>query len=60
MLYILNIDKNDDYFYVFLVDIHCPPELHDEHEESPLLCDHEIPPGYNVKKIMATFYDKNN
>ena len=46
--------------FVFLVDIHCPPELHDEREELPLLCNQEKAPGYNVKKIMATFYDKNN
>ena len=57
---ILNIDKNGDYFYVFFVDIHGPPELHDEHEELPVLCNQEKAPGYNVKKIVATFCDKNN
>ena len=56
--YILNLDKNGDYFYVFVVDINYLLELYDEHEEFLLLCDQEIPPKDNVKKIMSTLYNK--
>ena len=56
--YILNLNPNDKYFYVFVVDIICPEELHDTFEKFPLLTDHEISPGDNTIKLMATLNDK--
>ena len=51
---------NEKYFYIFVADIHYPKKIHDRDFECPLLCDHEIPQGDNVKKLMPTFYCKKN
>ena len=53
--YALNIDKSGNGFYAFLVDIHYPSDSYDEHEELPLLCNQETPPGNNVKKYYFFF-----
>ena len=56
--YILNLNPNGKYFYVFVADIICPEELHDNFDTFPLLTDHEISPGDNTIKLMATLNDK--
>ena len=35
--YILNLDPNGDYCYIFNVDFHYPKKLHDRDFESPIL-----------------------
>ena len=56
--HILNLDPNGKYFYVLVLDISCPEELHDTFEGFPLLVNHETPPGDKTKKPMATLGDK--
>ena len=58
--YIMNININGDYFYVFVVDIDYPKELHDEHEEFPLLVDQRTPPNDKVRKLISDLCNKKN
>ena len=58
--HIMNIDTTCNYFYVFVVDIDYPKELHDEHEELPLLVDQKTPPNHKVKKLISDLSDKKN
>ena len=58
--YILNLDPNGGYCYIFNVDLHYPKKLRDRDFEFPLLCDHSAPPGQNAKKLMSTLYYKEN
>ena len=48
--------------FIFLLQIYIikKKKKHDRDFECPLLCDHEIPEGDNVKKLMPTFYCKKN
>ncbi|KAL4107222.1 hypothetical protein QTP88_017605 [Uroleucon formosanum] len=45
---------------VYEVDISYPQHLHDQHSNLPLLPQNGIPPGSEVKKLMATFHQKRN
>ena len=58
--YILNLDPNGEYCYIFVVDIHYPSKLHDRDFEFPILCDKLIPSSDKIKKLMSTFHDKEN
>ena len=58
--HILNLDPYGDYCYIFVVDIHYPSKLYDRHNEFPILCNKFIPPGNKTKKLLSTFYDKEN
>ena len=58
--YILNLDSHGEYCYVFVVDIHYPYKLHDRDNQFPILCRKLIRPGNKTKKLMLTFYDKQN
>ena len=55
--FILSLDPNGDYCYIFNVDIHYPNKLHDRDTEFPILSEQDIPPNDKTKKLMSTFYD---
>ena len=57
---ILSFDPNGDCCYIFNVDMHYPSKLHDRDFEFPILCEQTIPPNDKTKKLMSTFYDKQN
>ena len=58
--FILSLDINGDYCYIFNVDMHYPRKLHDGDFEFPILCEQTISPNDKTKKLMSTFYDKEN
>lgn len=45
---------------IYEVDVACPKELHDKHNDLPFLPQNSIPPGSKVRKLMATFEPKKN
>lgn len=58
LLDITSISKDGYEGYVFEVDLEYPHNLHDEHKDLPLACEHRIPPKSKFKKLMTTLYDK--
>ena len=54
------INTDEDYFYIFVIDISFPKNMHDTFEEFPLLVDKGIPPGNKTNKLMATLNDKKD
>ena len=40
--------------------MHYPRKLHDGDFEFPILCEQTISPNDKTKKLMSTFYDKEN
>ena len=54
------INTDADYFYIFVIDISCPKNMHDAFDEFPLLVDKKILPGDKTNKLMATLNDKKD
>lgn len=58
---ILNLKEDGDTGYVFEVDLHYPPELHDKHNDFPFCPEKRgIPKITTTDKLLLTFYDKKN
>ncbi|XP_025836257.1 uncharacterized protein LOC112906407, partial [Agrilus planipennis] len=62
-IYSINIDDindNNEYGYIFEVDIHYPDALHETHKDLPLLPEHLVPPTSSSKtpKLLTTLFDK--
>lgn len=56
---ILNLKDDSDDGYIFEVDLHYPPELHDTHNDFPFCPEKRTIPGITKKeKLLLTFYDK--
>lgn len=58
---ILNLKDDSDIGYIFEVDLHYPPELHDKHNDFPFCSEKRSIPGITkIDKLFLTFYDKEN
>lgn len=55
-----DLDDTSSIGRVYEVDITYPQNLHDIHNDLPFLPQNSIPRGSKVKKLMATFEEKNN
>lgn len=56
---ILNLEDDSDISYIFEVDLHYPPELHDKHNDYPFCPEKRSIPGITKnEKLFLTFYDK--
>lgn len=58
---ILNLKDDADIGYIFEVDLHYPPELHDKHNDFPFCPEKRSISGITKNdKLLLTFYDKKN
>ena len=58
--YILNLDPYGQHLFIFVLDIHYPKILHNRDFELRFLCDQSIHKNDKTKKLISTFYDKEN
>lgn len=57
---ILNLEDDSEKGYIFEVDLHYPPELHDKHNDFPFCPEKRTIPGITKsEKLMLTFFDKD-
>lgn len=58
---ILNLKDDSDDGYIFEVDLHYPPELHDKHNDYPFCPERRsVDNIMKNEKLLLTFYDKKN
>ncbi|KAL4153747.1 hypothetical protein QTP88_001580 [Uroleucon formosanum] len=55
-----SLDDTSPIGRMYEVDVTCPLDLHDKHNDLPFLPENCIPEGSKVKKLMATFESKKN
>ena len=57
---IYEIPEDSDYGYILQIDIDYPEDLHDFHNEYPLLPEKICPPGGKIPKLLANLNNKTN
>ncbi|XP_072380672.1 uncharacterized protein [Diabrotica undecimpunctata] len=55
---VFNIENDYEKGYVLEVDLHYPPNVHDEHNELPFCPESIVPPKSKYKKLIPNLYDK--
>ena len=51
---ILNLNPDDEYLFVVIVEINYPNKFQDRDFEFPILCEQSIPSNDQAKKLMST------
>lgn len=57
-LHVDNLEADDDYGYIFEVDLHYPRNLHDIHNDFPFCPQNLKPPDSTQRKLIQNLYDK--
>ncbi|XP_072376726.1 uncharacterized protein [Diabrotica undecimpunctata] len=55
---VFNIDDDGEKGYVLEVDLHYPPNMHDQHNDLPFCPESIVPPKSKYKKLIPNLYDK--
>ncbi|XP_072377324.1 uncharacterized protein [Diabrotica undecimpunctata] len=55
---VFNIDDDGQKGYVLEVDLHYPPNMHDQHNDLPFCPESIVPPKSKYKKLIPNLYDK--
>lgn len=55
---VMNVSNDNDYGYILEVDLHYPPEIHNDHSDLPFAAEKFVPPGSKNCKLIANLYDK--